>query len=277
MTAGMLPEAEIAFLDEIFKANSAILNAFLTLLNERKFKMGATTQKCPLEICIGASNELPEGGEALEALYDRFTLRRWVDPIRNDDNFEALWDLVDDPCVGVQLDLADVATLRDALRNVDTTAIKPAITTLRRELASQHGIVPSDRRWRAAKKLIQAHALLNGRMVALPEDVLILAESLWDKPQDRAAIYGLIASTVAPDLAEALRLYDAAVEAMDGIDFNDDSGEGVQRLASANQALKGIVTEMRKLDSAGGVHEHVERVVEMQAKVARAAMARLGF
>src|SRR3954464_1425674 len=58
-TAGMLPEAEIVFLDEGFKSNSAILNSLLTLLNERRYVSGGVTIKCPLLTVIGASNEVP--------------------------------------------------------------------------------------------------------------------------------------------------------------------------------------------------------------------------
>mmetsp|Transcript_3517 Transcript_3517/g.12613 ORF Transcript_3517/g.12613 Transcript_3517/m.12613 type:complete len:532 (-) Transcript_3517:84-1679(-) len=74
---GYLPTAEVAFVDEIFKANSAILNALLTLLNERLFDNGSAREKVPLLCLVGASNEMPES-EELDALYDRFLLRRHV-------------------------------------------------------------------------------------------------------------------------------------------------------------------------------------------------------
>src|SRR3984957_9347880 len=77
-TEGMLPSAEVVFLDEVFKSNSAILNALLTLLNERRFTSGGAVMPCPLLSCFGASNEVPTD-ETLTAIYDRFILR-----IRND-------------------------------------------------------------------------------------------------------------------------------------------------------------------------------------------------
>ena len=77
VTDGRLPEAHIAFLDEVFKANSAILNSLLALMNERVFHNGGVANPTPLQTLVGASNELPEG-EELDALFDRFLLRFWV-------------------------------------------------------------------------------------------------------------------------------------------------------------------------------------------------------
>jgi MoxR-like ATPase len=76
-TRGYLPEAEVAFIDEIFKANSAILNTLLTLVNERLFYNGSARVRVPLLTAVAASNELPES-EELDALYDRFLVRRAV-------------------------------------------------------------------------------------------------------------------------------------------------------------------------------------------------------
>src|SRR5512140_1753813 len=73
-TEGMLPDSEIIFLDEVFKSNSAILNALLTLLNERRYTSGGSVLKCPLLSCFGASNEVPSD-ETLTAIFDRFLLR----------------------------------------------------------------------------------------------------------------------------------------------------------------------------------------------------------
>jgi MoxR-like ATPase len=74
VTEGMLPEAEIVFLDEAFKANSAILNSLLTLLNERKFNNGSEVVRVPLLSLFAASNEVPSA-EGLNAIFDRFLLR----------------------------------------------------------------------------------------------------------------------------------------------------------------------------------------------------------
>src|SRR5438552_9032297 len=78
VTTGMLPEAEFVFLDELFNANSAILNNLLTVLNERIYRRGAETHRLPLLSLFSASNHLPED-EALRALFDRFLLRCHVD------------------------------------------------------------------------------------------------------------------------------------------------------------------------------------------------------
>ncbi|MEX1368158.1 MAG: AAA family ATPase, partial [Nannocystaceae bacterium] len=80
LTQGYLPAASVAFLDEIFKANSAILNALLTLLNERAFDNGTKRTAVPLAAVVGASNELPDGPE-LDALFDRFLLRMHLGPV----------------------------------------------------------------------------------------------------------------------------------------------------------------------------------------------------
>src|SRR5687768_3657491 len=83
VTSGMLPEAEFVFLDELFNANSAILNNLLTVLNERLYRRGREVIRLPLLSLFSASNHLPED-DALAALFDRFLLRCRVDTLPRD-------------------------------------------------------------------------------------------------------------------------------------------------------------------------------------------------
>jgi len=75
---GMLQEAHLAFIDEIFKANSGVLNSMLNVMNERIYRDAGKVVPIPLRTMIGASNELMES-EALNAMFDRFLLRYELD------------------------------------------------------------------------------------------------------------------------------------------------------------------------------------------------------
>ena len=89
-THGYLPEAEFAFLDEIWKSSPAILNTLLTLINEHTFRNGEELVGVPLKALIAASNETPEPNQGLDALYDRFIIRMLVPPIEHKQHFDEL-------------------------------------------------------------------------------------------------------------------------------------------------------------------------------------------
>jgi MoxR-like ATPase len=260
VTAGYLPEAEVAFLDEIFKAGSPILNALLTLLNERAFDNGGTRSKCPLKIAIGASNELPENA-SLDALYDRFVLRRWVEPIKSRSNLRALLMSRGEPTSAASISdaqLADLRTARGAVRVTDDTL--DALLDCKDALARINAIEVSDRRWRKILKVVQASAILHGRIETERSDILPIVDAIWRKPEERAAIFATISQIAQPDLAEATRLGDAAMEqyraGCAGLEQTRDAdtnkaAQGLIAARNARRELKKIAEEARKLPTAG--------------------------
>lgn len=82
-TKGKLPEAQVVFLDEIFKSNSAILNTLLTIVNEKKFYQDGEPIPVKLKLLFAATNDIPDQSE-LEALSDRFALKVETKPVKDD-------------------------------------------------------------------------------------------------------------------------------------------------------------------------------------------------
>jgi MoxR-like ATPase len=204
VTTRKLPEAHIAFLDEVFKANSSILNALLTLINERRFHNGREAIEVPLITLFGATNELPEDDE-LQALYDRFLLRFVVDYIADD--FRFLRMLQGKLTTGhTTLTLAELRSLRAAVQQVSVPQhVFRSLADIRRELARKP-IVASDRRYRQAIGLVQAHACLCDRDTVDEEDLFFLEHVLWRDPNER--------HEVRTTIHQVLRGYEDEVKAL---------------------------------------------------------------
>lgn len=188
---GYLPSSAVAFLDEIFKANSAILNSLLTLLNEREFDNGTQRISTPLVCVIGASNELPEG-EEMAALYDRFLLRCHVSRV-SDQGFEKLLMLRGQfrPQVplGLLLSPRDLGDFRENARRV---VVPPDVVELFKALR-QHCLAQeidvSERRWRKALFLLQVAAYCEGRNEVSQWDCWLLQHCLWHEPEQQEIIF----------------------------------------------------------------------------------------
>jgi MoxR-like ATPase len=189
---GYLPTATVAFLDEVFKANSAILNALLTLLNERAFDQGAERIAVPLATLVAASNEVP-GDDSLRAFLDRFLFRCSVDPV-TDARFEALLRSADRPAsldetgsvdsldVGVgpgaaasgALAPARLAALRAA---ADAVVLPPSVVQALgalRVVLHEAAIEVSDRRWVQAVRALRVAAASHGRSQVAEVDLWLL-------------------------------------------------------------------------------------------------------
>lgn len=183
-TAGYLPTVRIAFLDEIFKASSSILNALLTILNERLYHNGAELQKVPMQALIAASNELPTGQDELSALYDRFLVRVFVDYVQLD-NLPQLFAKTPEPIPFTPFSDEELAAIKSA---ADEVTIPPQIVEAVQQIWQKHREMfkednreqLSDRRLKKIIKLLSVSAVTNGRTEVDLSDVLLLKDCLWN-------------------------------------------------------------------------------------------------
>jgi MoxR-like ATPase len=205
-TTGMLPEAEVAFLDEVFLGSTAILNTLLGVLNERTFRRGHTRMKVPLRVCVGASNGLPEE-ESLAAFADRFLARIFVEPVPDPQLEEllaggaSLWREAD--ARKASLEALDV--LARAAQEADLAPVRPHLAHALRTLRAA-GIGLSDRRAVKVQRLMAAAAALAGRQSPGVADLWPLIYAVPTKEGQalaREVLRDLLAATEIPALAAA--------------------------------------------------------------------------
>ena len=190
------PTAHLCFYDEVFKANSAILNAQLTLMNERLYDNGTKRVECPLISVIAASNELPEG-EELNALFDRFHFRKKVDYIHEPGNFVRMLELDSN----YELPSFSLEDLEAAQLEVDEVRIGRDIKDTMVEIRSamqMEGLIASDRRYKQSLLALKAMAWLHDRPAVNDDDFRILEHMLWSEPTEIKRVSRVILSKTNP-------------------------------------------------------------------------------
>jgi MoxR-like ATPase len=203
-TEGMLPEASMVFLDEIFNANSAILNSLLMALNERVFRRGKEHRKIPALMFVGASNQLPED-ESLNALLDRFLIRvkcDYVDPERLEDVLIAGRKLASDHSHDIpKVAPKELIFLQQQAKMVDLSMVRKEFISLIHSLRNT-GVNISDRRAVKVENLISASAIISGRNTANLSDLWVL-KYIWDTEEQIEVLAGIVDKIIDVDESEA--------------------------------------------------------------------------
>jgi len=257
LVEGYLPTAHVAFLDEVFKASSAILNALLTLLNERKFHNGVAAHDVPLLCLVGASNEVPDEA-GLAALYDRFLARFWIEPVTEQRGFYRMLRGEGETEPLPRLGLGDLAILRQAALAIpleDETL--ELLFRLRRDL-DKRGVFVSDRRYRQILDYLRAQALLSGRDRVDDEIFATVDAALWSDPDEIDAVRDAVGEVLSGYDQDAAALVARGREVVSFAQRRWDTPEEEARaLVEAHAKLTRLLSEAERLERLAGARGRV--------------------
>jgi MoxR-like ATPase len=263
VTKGMLPEADISFVDEIWKASNAILNSLLTILNERKFYDGDTVSQCPLLTCFSASNELPQSAE-LGALYDRFAFRVVVNRITSATNLTNLLtksQFVAPP----QIFVSELRSAQDQVRavTVPESVAEKAVEIVM--LLRNEGIQISDRNviraaadidpltGQKALSIIKVAAWLDGRSHCDMTDLTILKHVFWNDPAEASKVATTINKMVDPFAAKYDEFQDNfnqfILDHVTTVKNAKTPSDAVQLQIATNEKVKALIRQIEKVVS----------------------------
>lgn len=219
---GYIPTSHVCFLDEIFKANSSILNSLLTILNERKFHNGRELVDIPLLTVFGASNELPEKDEGLEALYDRFLFRYSIGYIQDEGNFrDLLFGNAETMVPKYKLTIQDINEIQAKAREIRIEDdVLDSLLSLRRKLRSMSHHI-SDRRWKKMLNTLKVASAAIGRPSVDRTMIPLLQHMTWDKTEQKESLKPIL------------------------IDLTISGGVSVEKLKKDADDLKGLTDKAR--------------------------------
>ncbi len=267
ITVNKLPEADIAFVDEIFKCNSGLLNTMLPILNERKFYNDGKPNKLNLLSVVGASNEIPDSEDGLEALYDRFLLKYMVRPIQEDSNFEAML-MNGEYKPEVIITFKEIEKSRESVKKVQINKGMAGILIKLRRSLQAHGIFPTDRTYNTCLKLLKAEAFLAGRDSVEEQDFDVLRHVLWSDPKDEKPVWTIILNQISPEKSRILSIYEEAKELADGALGENDARKRSEKGIEAATKLKDLKTQISEgIEKMRAQKKDIREVAEVENRV----------
>lgn len=211
-TVGKIPEADICFLDEIFKCNDGVLNSLLTAFNERKYTNEGRTYAIPTISFFAASNEIPNFSDPqekiLEALYDRLELKVVTEDIAERDNRIAVLKNKQSGAAGK----IGVTVTLDELEQMQQEVAAIPVPDIINELADdivcmlrRSGVRVSDRKYLGYYPIAQAKAWLSGHSAVESTDLLALKNYLWQKLGERETVEAILNRTCVNPMQEKVK------------------------------------------------------------------------
>ena len=222
-----------------------MLNANLTLINEILFYNGTKPVEVPLLTLVGASNELPEEEDGLDAMLDRFILKYHVKPIIEEQNFMQML-IGEVPKPEAMLSLTDIQKLQAATKQVEVPkAILELYATLRRAFANE-GLASSDRTYRNTIEILKAEALFKGNDKVEEDDFEVLRHALWADPKNESKIYTTILSEINPDKNKVVEIFENLMAQKDPTKKIQTGVEIVLKLKEAKKQIHEFYKSMQK-------------------------------
>lgn len=287
-TAGKLPEADIVFLDECFKANDGILNSLLTALNERKYTNEGRTYAIPTISFFAASNEIPNFNDPQEkilaALYDRLELKVVTSNIS--DRAKRL-AVLHDKQAGLTAGNKAEFTL-DELRGMQAEAAAIPVPDSINELVDdilcelRKSVTVSDRKYLNYYHIVQARAWLSGHSEVQPCDLLVLKNYLWEKPTDITLVEATLSRMCINPMQDKVNdIRAAATEISDELNASVDNGvesrKAFRKFRSELLRVYGLYTELSGKVQSDGEKAMLDELLEELEKISRGAHEKHGF
>ena len=272
ITEGKLPDANIAFIDEVFKCSHGNLNAMLSILNERVFFNDGEAVPLDLKCVVGASNEIPEEGDHLEAFMDRFSLKYEVNNIVENDNFATMIRNTD---IFYPKNKVSLEEISKASQDISSISLDEKLTSvlidLRSKLANvsnksdSHIAMPvTDRMFRFAVRVLKAEAWWNGRSTIEEDDFEVLQHVLWSEPKDRSKIYSAILEVINPEKDKIMQLYYDSVDLHKKLK-SDSNGKNEKEKKALEQ--KAFETAQKIRNAKSKISEHIKDLKNKGRKV----------
>lgn len=252
-TNGKLPEAHIAFIDEIWKSNEPTLNILLPLLNEKIFYNDGKAIQVPLISMFCASNEIPDD-ESLHALYDRIIFRDYLGYVKDADNklkmfknYVNMKKNKNEMNIHTKITLEEIYAIQKKVEDIDIKEDIYLDFIKLMDSLERSGIIVSDRRKNECLKVIQGNALLYGREHVVVEDFEALKNVLWNDLDDISIIENNINKIINPyddKVRDYVRKFN---EIKEEIDYIEDKDDKIRATIEAKVSIENIVKRLDRL------------------------------